>query len=233
MDSYSNNISLNEEESEESFSSSSSYNPNLNYIPPNKYNNKHMDESSWSMEDEFIFFEGQFIIGNKWTFLCNLFPGKSSKQMKNHFYSSIVKTLRKVLRNRIDLNLKDSIVSYYSLLYIKDLLKNPQNFLLPSKNKDDDTQNKNVTLKKLIVNNNVNYETINKYQSKFEILVKKQMKKLYKINTDISNLKIRLLFKIIVKSEILVKSYQILNSKNLNNDDIFKIIEFIDKNYIK
>ena len=233
MDSYSNNISLNEEESEESFSSSSSYNPNLNYIPPNKYNNKHMDESSWSMEDEFIFFEGQFIIGNKWTFLCNLFPGKSSKQMKNHFYSSIVKTLRKVLRNRIDLNLKDSIVSYYSLLYIKDLLKNPQNFLLPSKNKDDDTQNKNVTLKKLIVNNKVNYETINKYQSKFEILVKKQMKKLYKINTDISNLKIRLLFKIIVKSEILVKSYQILNSKNLNNDDIFKIIEFIDKNYIK
>jgi hypothetical protein len=233
MDSYSNNISLNEEESEESFSSSSSYNPNLNYIPPNKYNNKHMDESSWSMEDEFIFFEGQFIIGNKWTFLCNLFPGKSSKQMKNHFYSSIVKTLRKVLRNRIDLNLKDSIVSYYSLLYIKDLLKNPQNFLLPSKNKDDDTQNKNVTLKKLIVNNNVNYETINKYQSKFEILVKKQMKKLYKINTDISNLKMRLLFKIIVKSEILVKSYQILNSKNLNNDDIFKIIEFIDKNYTK
>ena len=226
MDSYSNNISLNEEESEESFSSSSSYNPNLNYIPPNKYNNKHMDESSWSMEDEFIFFEGQFIIGNKWTFLCNLFPGKSSKQMKNHFYSSIVKTLRKVLRNRIDLNLKDSIVSYYSLLYIKDLLKNPQNFLLFSKNKDDDNQNKNVTLKKLIVNNKVNYETINKYQSKFEILVKKQMKKLYKINTDISNLKIRLLFKIIVKSEILVKSYQILNSKNLNNDDIFKIIEF-------
>ena len=192
-----------------------------------------MDESSWSMEDEFIFFEGQFIIGNKWTFLCNLFPGKSSKQMKNHFYSSIVKTLRKVLRNRIDLNLKDSIVSYYSLLYIKDLLKNPQNFLLFSKNKDDDNQNKNVTLKKLIVNNKVNYETINKYQSKFEILVKKQMKKLYKINTDISNLKIRLLFKIIVKSEILVKSYQILNSKNLNNDDIFKIIEFIDKNYIK
>ena len=233
MDSYPNNISLNEEESEESFSSSSSYNPNLNYIPPNKYNNKHMDESSWSMEDEFIFFEGQFIIGNKWTFLCNLFPGKSSKQMKNHFYSSIVKTLRKVLRNRIDLNLKDSIVSYYSLLYIKDLLKNPQNFLLFSKNKDDDNQNKNVTLKKLIVNNKVNYETINKYQSKFEILVKKQMKKLYKINTDISNLKIRLLFKIIVKSEILVKSYQILNSKNLNNDDIFKIIEFIDKNYIK
>ena len=233
MDSYSNNISLNEEESEESFSSSSSYNPNLNYIPPNKYNNKHIDESSWSMEDEFIFFEGQYIVGNKWTFLCNLFPGKSSKQMKNHFYSSIVKTLRKVLRNRIDLNLKDSIVSYYSLLYIKDLLKNPQNFLLFSKNKDDDTQNKNVTLKKLIVNNNVNYETLNKYQSKFEILVKKQMKKLYKINTDISNLKIRLLFKIIVKSEILVKSYQILNSKNLNNDDIFKIIEFIDKNYIK
>jgi hypothetical protein len=231
MDSYSNNISLNEE-SEESFSSSSSYNPNLNYNSPIKNNNKHIEETSWTIEEEYIFFEGQFMIGNKWTFLCNLFPEKTSKQMKNHFYSSIVKTLRKVLKNRIDLNLKDSIVSYYSLIYIKDLLKNPQNFLF-SKNKDDDNQNKNVTLKKLILKNNVNCETINKYQNKFEMLVKKHMKKLYKINSDISNLTIRFLFKTIIKLEILVKSYQILNSKNLNNDDILKIIEFIDKNYIK
>jgi hypothetical protein len=65
------------------------------------------------------------------------------------------------------------------------------------------------------------------------MLVKKHMKKLYKINSDISNLTIRFLFKTIIKLEILVKSYQILNSKNLNNDDILKIIEFIDKNYIK
>ena len=231
MDSYSNNISLNEE-SEESFSSSSSYNPNLNYNSPIKNNNKHIEETTWTIEEEYIFFEGQFMIGNKWTFLCNLFPEKTSKQMKNHFYSSIVKTLRKVLKNRIDLNLKDSIVSYYSLIYIKDLLKNPQNFLF-SKNKDDDNQNKNVTLKKLIVNNKVNYETINKYQNKFEETVKKQIKKLYKLNIDISNLDLNYIFKIITKTEILIKSFKCLNWKNLNNDDILKIIEFIDKNYIK
>ena len=198
----------------------------------NQDSNSNNEEIRWSIEEEYFFFEVHFLIGNKWTFLSRFFPNKSSKQIKNHFYSSIVKTLRKVLKNRIDLNLKDSIVSYYSLIYIKDLLKNPQNFLF-SKNKDDDNQNKNVTLKKLIVNNKVNYETINKYQSKFEILVKKHMKKLYKINSDISNLTIRFLFKTIIKLEILVKSYQILNSKNLNNNDILKIIEFIDKNYIK
>ena len=198
----------------------------------NQDSNSNNEEIRWSIEEEYFFFEVHFLIGNKWTFLSRFFPNKSSKQIKNHFYSSIVKTLRKVLKNRIDLNLKDSIVSYYSLIYIKDLLKNPQNFLF-SKNKDDDNQNKNVTLKKLILKNNVNCETINKYQNKFEMLVKKHMKKLYKINSDISNLTIRFLFKTIIKLEILVKSYQILNSKNLNNDDILKIIEFIDKNYIK
>ena len=230
MESFSNDISLSEESDNNSSYSSSSYNPNINYSQPIKFK-LNIDDSSWTIEEEYIFFQGQFIIGNKWTFLSQLFPEKVPKQMKNHFYSSIVKTLRKVVRNKFDLNLKDIIVSYYSLIYIKQLLKNQENFFI-SKNEEEE-KNKNVTLKKLIINNNINCETINKYQNKFEMLVKKHMKKLYKINSDISNLTIRFLFKTIIKLEILVKSYQILNSKNLNNNDILKIIEFIDKNYIK
>ena len=114
MESFSKDLDINEESNE----SSSSYNPNINYsISLNLDSN--LDESSWTIEEEFLFFEGHYIIGNKWTFLSQLFPNRTPKQMKNHFYSSIVKTLRKVLRNRIQLNLKDTIISYYSIIYNK------------------------------------------------------------------------------------------------------------------
>ena len=228
MESFSNDILLNEESDNNSSSSSSSYNPNINYSQPIKFK-LNIDDSSWTIEEEYIFFQGQFIIGNKWTFLSQLFPEKVPKQMKNHFYSSIVKTLRKVVRNKFDLNLKDIIVSYYSLIYIEQLLKNNENFFI-SKNEEEE-KNKNVTLKKLIINNNINCETINKYQNKFEESVKKQIKKLYKLNADISNLDLNYIFKIIAKTEILIKSFKCLNWKNLNEDDLLKIIDFIKNNY--
>ena len=96
--------------------SSSSNNPNLNYSH-NLNLDLNLDESSWLIEEEFFFFEGHNIIGNKWTFLSQLFPDKNPKQMKNHFYSSIIKTLRKVLRNRFELNLKETIICYNCIYY--------------------------------------------------------------------------------------------------------------------
>ena len=227
MESFSKDLDIKEESNE---SSSSSYHPNINYSDSLNLDSN-LDESSWTIEEEFLFFEGHYIIGNKWTFLSQLFPEKVPKQMKNHFYSSIVKTLRKVVRNKFDLNLKDIIVSYYSLIYIKQLLKNQENFFI-SKNEEEE-KNKNVTLKKLIINNNINCETINKYQNKFEESVKKQIKKLYKLNIDISNFDLNYIFKIIVKTEILIKSFKCLNWKNLNDDDVLKIIDFIKNNYNK
>ena len=122
MESFSKDLDIKEESNE---SSSSSYHPNINYSDSLNLDSN-LDESSWSIEEEFLFFEGHYIIGNKWTFLCQLFPDRTPKQMKNHFYSSIVKTLRKVLRNKLDLNLKEIIVCYYSLIYVRNLLKNPQ-----------------------------------------------------------------------------------------------------------
>ena len=88
MESFSNDILLSEESDNNSSSSSSSYNPNINYSQPIKFK-LNIDDSSWTIEEEYIFFQGQFIIGNKWTFLSQLFPEKVPKQMKNHFYSSI------------------------------------------------------------------------------------------------------------------------------------------------
>ena len=180
--------SFKKEESNESIYSSSSNNPNLNYSH-NLNLDLNLDESSWLIEEEFFFFEGHNIIGNKWTFLSQLFPGRHPKQMKNHFYSSIVKTLRKVLRNKLDLNLKEIIVCYYSLIYVRNLLKNPQSLF---KKKKNESKKNNVTLKKIIANNNLNYDIVNKYHSQFEESVKKQFKRLYAINSNISNLKLGL-----------------------------------------
>ena len=223
MDSFSNNFSLTEESNENS--SSSSYNPALNYSPIKI--NLNIVDSNWSIEEEYIFFEAQFLIGNKWTFLSQLFPGRHPKQMKNHFYSSIVKTLRKVLRNKLDLNLKEIIVCYYSLIYVRNLLKNPQSLF---KKKKNESKKNNVTLKKIIANNNLNYDIVNKYHSQFEESVKKQFKRLYAINSNISNLKLNYIFNVIIKSEILMKSKNILNNKNLSNNDKFKVIDFIQTN---
>ncbi len=223
MDSFSNNFSLTEESNENS--SSSSYNPTLNYSPIKI--NLNIVDSNWSIEEEYIFFEAQFLIGNKWTFLSQLFPGRHPKQMKNHFYSSIVKTLRKVLRNKLDLNLKEIIVCYYSLIYVRNLLKNPQSLF---KKKKNESKKNNVTLKKIIANNNLNYDIVNKYHSQFEESVKKQFKRLYAINSNISNLKLNYIFNVIIKSEILMKSKNILNNKNLSNNDKFKVIDFIQTN---
>ena len=224
MDSFSNNFTLNEESNDNS--SSSSYNPTLNYSPIKI--NLNIVESNWSIEEEYIFFEAQFLIGNKWTFLSQLFPGRHPKQMKNHFYSSIIKTLRKVLRNKLDLNLKEIIVCYYSLIYVKNLLKNPQSLF---KKKKNESKKNNVTLKKIIANNNLNYDIVNKYHSKFEESVKKQFKRIYTISANISNLKLNNIFNVIIKSEILIKSKNILNNKNLSNNDEFKIIDFIKTNF--
>ncbi len=226
MDSFQKEIEIKEESNLNlSFSSSSSQNiisKSLNY-------DSNLEESSWSFEEEFLFFEGHYIIGNKWTSLSKLFPDRHSKQMKNHFYSSIVKTLRKVLRNRFKLSLKDYIISYYSLIYVKKLFKNSQ-FLFSKNKKKKSDLNKNVTLKKLILNNNINFDMINNYQIKFENSIRNQIKKLYNINLDLSNFKINNIFKGIIKFEILLKAYKTFTLNNLSYNDSIKICEFIQKN---
>jgi hypothetical protein len=227
MESFSKDLNINEESNE----SSSSYNPNINYsISLNLDSN--LDESSWTIEEEFLFFEGHYIIGNKWTFLSQLFPNRTPKQMKNHFYSSIVKTLRKVLRNRIQLNLKDTIISYYSIIYIKSLLHN-LNFLISKYKKKDSDDNKNVTLKKIIFNNNISFEMMNNYQIKLEEFIIMQIKKLYKINFDISKYKINNIFKEIIKIEILIKCSKIFHSNILSYNESIKICQFFSQNLTK
>ena len=78
----------------------------INIIENSNHDSNSNEEIRWSIEEEYFFFEVHFLIGNKWTFLSRFFPNKSAKQIKNHFYSSIVKTLRKILKKKLILKLK-------------------------------------------------------------------------------------------------------------------------------
>ena len=111
---------------------------------------KDKSKSKWSIEEEYIFFEGHSLLGNKWTFISHLFHNKSAKQMKNHFYSSIVKTLRKISKNKFDSDMKDTIITYYSLIYLKKLFSNSQFMnMLQSTVNCAVIDSKNVTLKNI------------------------------------------------------------------------------------
>ena len=177
--------------------------------------------SKWSIEEEYIFFEGHSLLGNKWTFISELFNTKSPKQMKNHFYSSIVKTLRKVLKNKFDSDLKEIIITYYSLLYLKQLFSNPHfTYMLKNSSKKKNLFSKNVTLKKFIINHNINKEKIITIFDNFEKMASDKIRKSYKFIPKFSEKNIKSVFNAIVKIKLLNRCIDIvkLNNNEANNN---------------
>ncbi len=195
----------------------------------NQDSNSNNEEIRWSIEEEYFFFEVHFLIGNKWTFLSRFFPNKSSKQIKNHFYSSIVKTLRKILKKKIDIEIKDMIVTYYSLIYLKQLFSNPQYLYMIKNNINDGSLGKkNVTLKKLIITNNIDLNLIQNYLDKYEISIKNNISKQLKLNIDLSSIKVDAIFNSYIKMNLVLKSCDILKYENLSLNDRKVLEEFIE-----
>lgn len=60
--------------------------------------------NNWNIEEEFLFFNIQSIVGNKWNKIIQLFPNKSYLELKNHYYSSISKSIRNILNNKKNSN---------------------------------------------------------------------------------------------------------------------------------
>ena len=195
----------------------------------NQDSNSNNEEIRWSIEEEYFFFEVHFLIGNKWTFLSRFFPNKSSKQIKNHFYSSIVKTLRKILKKKIDIEIKDMIVTYYSLIYLKQLFSNPQYLYMIKNNINDGSLGKkNVTLKKLIITNNIDLNLIQNYLDKYEISIKNNISKQLKLNIDLSSIKVDAIFNSYIKMNLVLKSCDILKYENLSLSDRNVLEQFIE-----
>lgn len=62
----------------------------------------HLDPSivkrEWTREEEDIMFEEHRKYGNKWTLLVEKLVGRSDNAIKNHFYSTIRKSLRRITK---------------------------------------------------------------------------------------------------------------------------------------
>ena len=58
-----------------------------------------INKGVWSEKEENILFSTQLKIGNKWSVLAKLLPGRSENDIKNHFYSKLRKYIRKICKD--------------------------------------------------------------------------------------------------------------------------------------
>lgn len=181
-------------------------------IPSRRSTDK--SKSKWSIEEEYIFFEGHSLLGNKWTFISHLFHNKSAKQMKNHFYSSIVKTLRKIYKNKLDFDMKEIIITYYSLIYLKKLFSNNQFMYMIQNNVNcQSVDTKNVTLKKYIINHHIDYSKIISFEAEFEKTTKEKLNEYLSFLSSFTSSSIPNIFNALVKVKLLYKSIAMLKNK--------------------
>jgi hypothetical protein len=67
-------------------------------------------------------------LGNKWTKYDCFFNNKTPKDLKNHFHACIVKTVRRIVKNKYDCNniylLKALFLLLYEIDELKDIIRN-------------------------------------------------------------------------------------------------------------
>jgi len=77
----------------------------------------HLDPSinkrPWSETEEQIIFEAHKKYGNKWAEISRFLPGRTDNSIKNHFYSTLRRSLRRI--NKL-LGDKNSTICYFLLI---------------------------------------------------------------------------------------------------------------------
>ena len=184
----------------------------------------------WTLEEEYIFFEIHKIFGNQWKKFSIFFPYKTTKELKNHFHTCIIKTVRRAINYNLNYEFIDILRCFYSIDEIF-LIFNQMNF--ESKEKDI---KKNCNFEKKNNLLSLNQETLNNTLKKKKRDNKYNPRLLRKkgILTDIIllNYKNYLFNEILMKRPDIKKFLEIYNNQKLNIEQVHWLFEIIIKSKI-
>jgi hypothetical protein len=212
----------------------------------------------WTLEEEYLFFEIHKFFGNKWKKFSPYFPYKTTKELKNHFHTCIIKTVRRAINYNLNYEFIDILRCFYSIDQII-LILNEMNFnniekdlKINSNNKkiqNEDNINKNCILKKKKRDNKYNPKILSKkgkltngilinYKNYLfnEILMKRKDIQNF-LNTFFQNQKFNIenlnwLFDLIIKSKIInkCKNFLLKSYYKLNINIINNLFNYICQN---
>ena len=208
------------------------------------------EDVKWTLEEEFLFFEIHKIFGNKWSKFAFFFPNKKVKELKNHFHACLIKTVRRTLHQKFEPEFIEIVRCFYSINALLNLMKEPE--INDKKIDDISTSNSIIKLRKskiknkrkdnkynpkrLIFSGELTIDMLIKYQTKLvrDVLLKKPEITLFLssknklLNFEFEE--VSWLFSIVIKSKLIYKCKQYIKCKNINNDYIKIISEYIKDN---
>ena len=233
---------------------------NKNIIENSQLNKKRHRKADvkWTLEEEYLFFEIHKFFGNKWKKFSPYFPYKTTKELKNHFHTCIIKTVRRAINYNLNYEFIDILRCFYSIDQII-LILNEMNFNNIEKDlkvnsdikkiQSEDIINKNCILKKKKRDNKYNPKILSKkgkltngilinYKNYLfnEILMKRKDIQNF-LNTFFQNQKFNIenlnwLFDLIIKSKIInkCKNFLLKSYYKLNINIINNLFNYICQN---
>lgn len=81
-----------------------------------------INKDPWKPEEELIFIEKHKIYGNKWAEIAKFLDGRNDNSVKNYFYSSVRKIIRKISMKRVTYDLKENEIERELTIYLSQYI---------------------------------------------------------------------------------------------------------------